>query len=459
MKPPASTGGHPHGRKDGRAHGPGQGRHHGPHRDAAESWSRDAIEAHQLDALREQLRRIGNDSVYYRKLFNDCEFDARDLKSLEDLARLPFTRKADYVATITPGNPFGEFMCAPQSEVRRMHFSSGTTAAPSPQFWSARDLDRWSDLYARNAYAQGVREGDIFQCMFTYTWFVGGLGATAGYQKAGALVIPAGSQDTERQITTMMNYGTTAFCATPSFALHLAEEVSKRGMDPASSPVRTIMVGGEPGASVHATRTRIEQAWGARCFDAYGCLEFQPIAAECEAQCGLHLAEDFAYAEVVDAETGKAVANGQPGVLVLTHLDKEAGPLVRWWTGDVVVRDQAPCVCGRTHARLLGGVIGRADDMLVVRGVNVFPSAIEELVRTQADLTDEYRIVLDDTVRDAAGFLKAIRLQVEASNAEHVGALLAQRVRERLGVHAIVDVLQPGTLERSTHKARRIIRQ
>lgn len=433
--------------------------HHGHHLDAAESWSRDAIEAFQLEALREQLRRVGNDSIYYRRHFKQSGFDARDLKSLEDLAHLPVTRKADYVATITTGNPFGEFMCVPQSVVRRMHFSSGTTAVPSPQFWSARDLDRWSDLYARNAYAQGVRTGDVFQCMFTYTWFVGGLGATAGYQKAGALVIPAGSQDTERQIATMLAYGTTAFCATPSFALHLAEEFTRRGLDPASSPVRTIMVGGEPGASVHATRARIEQAWGARCFDAYGCLEFQPIAAECDAQCGLHLAEDFAYAEVIDAETGMPVANGQPGVLVLTHLDKEAGPLVRWWTGDVVVRDQATCACGRTHARLLGGVIGRADDMLVVRGVNVFPSAIEELVRTQPDLTDEYRIVLDDTVRDAAGFLKAIRLQVEASNAEHVGAKLAQRIRERLGVHAIVDVLKPGALERSTHKARRVIRQ
>ena len=146
-------------------------------------------------------------------------------------------------------------------------------------------------------------------------------------------------------------------------------------------------------------------------------------------------------------------------MLVLTHLDKEAGPLVRWWTGDVVVRDRTPCACGRTHARLVGGVIGRADDMLVVRGVNLFPSAIEELVRTHPTLTDEYRIVLDDTVRDGAGFLKAIRLQVEAPEPQHVNEQLAQRIRERLGVHAIIDVLPPGTLERSTHKARRVIRQ
>ena len=432
---------------------------HGAHFDAAESWSRDAIEAYQLQALRTQLQRVGAESHYYRETFARAGFEAGDLQSLDDLARLPFTRKSDYVATITPENPYGAFMCAPQSAVRRMHFSSGTTAAPSPQFWSARDLDRWAALYARNAHAQGVRAGDVFQCMFTYTWFVGGLGATAGYQKAGALVIPAGSQDTERQIATMFAYGTTAFCATPSFALYLAEEVARRGRNPADAGVRTIMVGGEPGASVRATRARIEEAWGARCYDAYGCLEFQPIAADCEAQEGLHLAEDFSYAEVVDAESGAPVPDGQPGVLVLTHLDKEAGPLVRWWTGDIVVRERKPCACGRTHARLLGGVLGRADDMLVVRGVNVFPSAIEELVRTMPALTDEYCIVIDDSVRDAAGFLKAIRLQVEAADDRDAGDALAQRVRSRLGVHAVVEVLAPGTLERSTHKARRLIRQ
>ena len=161
---------------------------HGAHFDAAESWSRDAIEAYQLQALRTQLQRVGAESDYYRETFARAGFAASDLRSLDDLARLPFTRKADYVATITPENPYGSFMCAPRSAVRRMHFSSGTTAAPSPQFWSARDLDRWAALYARNAHAQGVRAGDVFQCMFTYTWFVGGLGATAGYQRAGALV-------------------------------------------------------------------------------------------------------------------------------------------------------------------------------------------------------------------------------------------------------------------------------
>lgn len=221
------------------------------------------------------------------------------------------------------------------------------------------------------------------------------------------------------------------------------------------------MLGGEPGASIATTRRRLEAEWDARCFDAYGSLEFQPIAWECAAQDGLHLAEDFAYAEIVD-EAGAPCADGTPGVLVLTHLDKEAGPLVRWWTGDVVVRDRTVCACGRTHARLIGGVRGRADDMLVVRGVNVFPSAVEEVVRGCPGLTPEYQIVLDASVRDAQGFLMAIRLRVEREHADvpdDVGERLAQEIRARLSVRAVVEVLAAGALPRNTHKAKRVLRE
>ena len=213
--------------------------------------------------------------------------------------------------------------------------------------------------------------------------------------------------------------------------------------------------------SIPATRARIEALWGARCYDAYGCLEFQPIAAECVAQDGLHLAEDFAYAEVVDAETGLAVEDGSPGVLVLTHLDKQAGPLVRWWTGDIVVRDRSPCRCGRTHARLKGGVRGRADDMLVIRGINVFPSAIEELVRRSRGLGDEYQLVLDRSVRDSAGFMKSLHLRVEqldlATDARQLAAQLAREIKLALLVNADIEVLPLGSLARFTHKAKRVV--
>jgi phenylacetate-CoA ligase len=431
------------------------------HYDPAESWDRVTLEQFQMARLREQLARLSRDSAYYAPLFRQHGWQVEDFRSLADLNRLPFTRKADYVASISQDAPFGKFMTVPQGDVLRMHFSSGTTSAPTPQFWTSADLERWTGLYARHAHAQGIGATDIVQCLFSYTWFVGGLGATAGYQRVGAMVIPAGSQDTERQIHTLFTYGSTILCGTPSFITHLAEEVRKRGRDPASSTVRGIMMGGEPGASIPATRARIEELWGARAFDAYGCLEFQPIAGDCHAQNGLHLVEDFIYAEVVDATSGQAIPDGEPGVLVLTHLDKQAGPLVRWWTGDIVVRDSTPCSCGRTHARLVGGVRGRADDMLMVRGVNVFPSAVEELVRKTPGLGDEYQLVLNSAVRDNAGFMKSLYLRVEHNDASADTAVLARTlahdIRQHLLVAAHVEVLPLGTLARSTHKAKRVV--
>lgn len=433
-----------------------------PARDDCETWSRDRLEAYQLTQLRSQLAQVARGSLYYQRSFARTGFAPSDLRTLADLRALPFTRKSDYIDAIARHPPFGEFVCAPLDRVARMHFSSGTTASPAPQFWTEADLERWAGLYARYAHAQGVGRGDIYQCLFGYAWFVGGLGATAGYQRLGALVIPAGNQDTERQVRTLFEYGVTALTGTPSFIGHLAQTARSLGYDPAKSKVRSIMMGGEPGASVSATRRLLEDEWGARCYDAYGTLEFQPVGWECEMQSGPHLAEDFAHAEVVDGATGEPVPDGVPGVLVLTHLDKQAGPLVRWWTGDVVVRDIAPCACGRTHARLVGGVRGRADDMLVIRGVNLFPSAVEQVVRSFPGLGTEYQIVLDASVTDTMGFLTGIRLRVETmaeTPDAQAGERLAQEIKAKLQVRALVEVLPRGTLERSTHKSKRVVRQ
>src|SRR5690606_37161157 len=334
---------------------------------------------------------------------------------LDDLRMLPLVATDDYVASLEESPTWGSALAAPLSEVRRVHFSSGTTSSPTPVCWTQSDLDRWTDLYARAAYSQGTRDTDVFQCLFTYTWFVGGLGFTSGYGRVGATVIPGGAAETARQIETIFRVGTTAVAGTPSFMLYLADTAEAMGRPLRESAVRSVTVGGEPGGAVPATRARIEQLWGARCYDGYGSLEFQPIAWECAEQAGGHLPEDFAYAEVLDPDTHEPVPDGTPGVLVLTHLDKRATPLVRWWTGDVVVRDSTPCACGRTLARLPGGVIGRADDMLVIKGVNLFPSAVEDVVRRTEDVVGEYRIVLDDDVTDrTTGALTAIKLRVEA---------------------------------------------
>jgi phenylacetate-CoA ligase len=427
-----------------------------------ETWPRERIRELQLTALRKQLLYVGKHSAFYRARWQQLGFEPGDLRTLDDLRRLPVVTKADYVADLESAPPWGSNVTADRGSVRRVHFSSGTTGRPTPVCWSAADLDRWADLYARTGYAQGVRDHDVYQCLFGYAWFVGGLGATAGYQRLGATVLPGGSSETERQIETMFRYGTTAISGTPSFILHLAEAAEAKGTPLTGSQVRRIQVGGEPGGCVPATRAHIERRWGAKCFDGYGSLEFQPIAWECEEQAGGHIVEDFAYAEVVDPETHEPVPDGTPGALVLTHLDKQATPLVRWWTGDIVVRDSTVCGCGRTHARLPGGVVGRADDMLVVRGVNLFPSAVEQVVRRTAGTTGEYVIVLDRDVTDpVTGYLTGIKLRVEVEPGvpADFGSRLAAAVRAELTVRCVAEPVPEGTLPRSTHKTKRVVRQ
>lgn len=430
--------------------------------DEAETWSRDRIEAFQLQALKRQLARVGERSKHYQRVFGQHGFRADDLKSLADLRKLPFTRKSDYLAGLEAEPPFGTLAAVGPGEAARVHFSSGTTASPAPVLWSHADIDRWADLYARYLYAQGLRRGDVFQCMFNYAWFVGGLGATLAAQRLGALVIPASSGDTTRQIETIFQYGSQCVIGTPSFMAHVAEAAAKLGRDLTKSKVKMVCVGGEPGGSVPGTRERLEAQWGAPMFDCYGALECQPIGWDTAAKLGPTLAEDFIYAEVLHPDTHEPVADGERGVLVITHLDKEACPLVRWWTGDIVVRDTEPAPDGRTHARLRGGVQGRADDMLIIKGVNLFPTAVEDVVRGFAGLTNEYLMVIDDSVKDPkTQFLNGVKLRVERESGApaDIGERVQQRLREKLQVRFVVEVLESGALPRTVHKAKRVVHE
>ncbi len=426
-----------------------------------ESWSRDKIESFQMQALQSQLQRVYDRSDYYGRMFRDCGFNPADFKSFDDLRKLPLTRKQDYVAALAGARPYGPFLAVPPEDVVRVHFSSGTTGQPTPMFWTAHDLDRWADIYARFFYAQGLRRNDVLQVLFSYPWFVGGLGATAGATRIGAMVIPGGSVDSKRQIETIFDYGTTAVVGTPSFLAHLAEVAASMELDLRQSKVRHAGVGGEPGASIPGTRKRISDLWDMQVLDCYGLLEFQPVAWEGAAQAGMVLAEDFVFAEVLEPDTLEPVPDGKPGVLVLTHLDKCACPLVRWWTGDMVVRDRRIGPDGRTHGRLVGGIQGRADDMLVIRGVNLFPSAVEAQIGLMDEASGEYQIILDDTVRDAeTGFLTGIRVRMEVNGepSRALGDRLAARLREKLQVQVHVEPVPVGSLARSTHKAQRVVR-
>jgi len=430
--------------------------------DDVETWSRDRIEAFQLQALKRQLARVGERSNHYKRVFAEHNFRPEDLKSFADLRKLPFTRKSDYLAGLEAEPPFGSMAAVGPGEAARVHFSSGTTARPAPVLWSHADIERWADLYARYLYSQGLRRGDVFQCMFNYAWFVGGLGATLAAPRVGRLVIPASSGDTERQIDTIFQYGSQCVIGTPSFMAHVAEAAAKLGRDLTKSKVKMVCVGGEPGGSVPGTRERLEAQWGAPMFDCYGALECQPIGWDTAAKLGPTLAEDFIYVEVLHPDTHEPVADGERGVLVITHLDKEACPLVRWWTGDIVVRDSRPAPDGRTHARLAGGVQGRADDMLIIKGVNLFPTAVEDVVRAFPGLTNEYVLVIDDSGKDPkTKFLTGVKLRVERESgaAADIGERLQQRLREKLQVRFNVEVLEPGALPRTVHKAKRVIHE
>ncbi|GMG84952.1 AMP-binding protein [Paralimibaculum aggregatum] len=431
--------------------------------DECELWSRDRIEAFQHEALARQLARVGRTSAHYAKVFDEAGFDPQGFSGAADLKRLPMTRKTDYVAGLAADPPFGTFRAVEARDMARVHFSSGTTSRPAPVLWSHGDLGRWADLYARYLYAQGLRRGDVFHCMFGYSWFVGGLGASLAAHHLGAMVIPGGSVDTKRQVETIVEYRPRAVIGTPSFMAHIAEAAAGMGVDLPAGSVELVMVGGEPGASVPGTRQRIERLWGAKMFDCYGALEAQPIAWDSALQIGPHIAEDFLFVEIVDPETGDDVADGERGVLVLTHLDKEACPLVRWWTGDVVIRDSSPAPDGRTHARLPGGVLGRADDMLIVRGVNLFPSAVEDIVRAHPGTSNEYVLVVRDAMRDPnTGMLRGIGLRVEAAGGadpEGLREALGSVLRDALSVRFEIEVLPPDTLPRTVHKAKRVVQE
>ena len=435
-----------------------------PHSDTIwserELWSRDRTNAFQLEALQRQLAYVGEKSDYYRARFKEAGFDPRGFKSLDDLRKLPVSRKLDYVNAIPEKRPWGPFLACDPKDILRVHFSSGTTAKPAHMCWTEADITRWADVFARYFYAQGVRRGDIYQGMVSFAWFVGGLAVAMAVQRVGAAFIPAGNGDSQRQIDTILDYGVNAIFATPSFAAHLTEVAAEMGRDLRKSKLKTIMVGGEPGGGVPGTRERIEKNWGAKTYDCYGMIEFQPAAWETATQNGLVIAEDFCFAEVLDPATLQPVPDGTPGVLVLTHIDKQACPLVRWYTGDIVVRDSRPGPDGRTFGRLVGGVKGRADDMLVIRGVNLFPSAVEEVLRSIPGIGAEFQIILDDTLRDPAGFYTGIKLkaEVEEGDAAQLQQAVTHLVRERLTVRSEVEIVPFGTLPRAMHKAKRVVR-
>lgn len=437
----------------------GQKRRSGAYWDAAiETIDRAALHALQSERLARQVARCAAASELYRAKLVEAGAEPGDIDSPERLAGLPVVTKEELRDDQAAHPPFGSFVVAPADSWRELHPSTGTTGSPVDTIWSAADVDTIADFSARTMWQAGVRPGDVVQNGFAYGLWVAGMSSHYAAGRVGCLVVPTGaSVPSEKQIDFLVRAGSTVLLSTPSYALHIAEGLRERGIGPGEIPLRMGIFGGEPGAENAATRRKIEEGLGISAFDYYGLAEIGPtFASECEAKAGIHFAEDHVLVECADPETRRPVADGELGVLVFTHLTREASPMLRYWSSDYARLTREPCACGRTHARAVGGILGRDDDLVVFKGAKFYPSQVEQVVRGLGPLSDEFRIELR---REPGGMVDECVVVAEAVTGEEAALRDALRIalRAELGVTPGVRLEPFGTLERTTFKAKRIV--
>ena len=418
---------------------------------ALETMSRDELAALQLQRLRTVLHNAFANVPWQRRRMQAAGMHPEAVADLDDLRHLPFMVKTD----LRDHYPFGLF-ARPVDTLARVHASSGTTGRPTVVGYTGGDLSRWADLMARSMSGAGVKRGDLVHNAYGYGLFTGGLGAHCGAERLGCPVVPISGGGTERQVALLMDFGASVLCATPSYALAIAEVAEHMGVDLRQSRLRVGMFGAEPWSA--AMRHDIEARLGLRAYDVYGLSEIMGpgVACACECRNGLHGWEDHFLFELVDPETGAPVADGEAGELVITTLTKEALPMLRYRTRDITRLTHQRCDCGRTHLRILR-VTGRNDDMLIIRGVNVYPSQIEAVLVGRPGLSPHYQLVIE-----RRGSLDHLRIEVEAVPGLDPAAFDAMarqavhHVKSMIGVSAEVAVMVPGSLPRSQGKAARV---
>lgn len=421
-----------------------------------EFMPRDQLRALQADRLRSVVGRVYERVPHYRKKLDEAGVRPEDIKDLDDITRLPFTTKEDLRETY----PFDLF-AVPMEEVVRIHASSGTTGKSTVVGYTRQDVDTWAEVMARTLAAGGTHRGDLVQNSYGYGLFTGGLGAHYGAERIGASVIPTSGGQTKRQIQILQDFGSTVLCCTPSYALVIGETGRELGVDFDELPLRVGFFGAEPWSAT--MRQEIESSLHAHALDIYGLSEIigPGVSFECLDKSGLHVNEDYFYPEVIDPQSGEPVPEGELGELVFTTLTKEALPLLRYRTRDITRLIPERCACGR-ELRRMQRVTGRTDDMLIIRGVNVFPSQIEEILMGVDETTPNYVLVVERKPRG----MDELEVQVEVSEetfSDEMSKLevLSERIRAEiegaLGLRAAVRLVEPKSLERSMGKAKRVI--
>lgn len=418
-----------------------------------ETMDRESIEKLQLTRLAETFENVYANVPLYRERMDSMGMRPGDLKSFEDLRRFPLTTKED----IRKNYPNGMF-ARPMKEIKRIHGSSGTTGKPTIVGYTEKDLDTWTRLVARLIAAVGVTDEDVAQIAFGYGLFTGALGLHQGLERIGATVIPMSSGNTEKQLMLMEDMGVTVLVATPSYALYLSEVVKEKGIRDRLK-LKVGLFGGE--GCTHEMQTKIEQNFGIIATDNYGMSELigPGVSGECICRNGLHIAEDHFYAEIIDPDTLEVLPEGETGELVITSLTKEAFPIIRYRTRDVTKLTYEKCDCGRTHARM-AKVIGRTDDMLIIKGVNVFPSQIEGVLMQSKHIGPHYHITVStknfmDHLDVAVELIDASALE-RFSELEAIQNSIRQDLRSVLGLDTQVTLVEPNTLERFMGKAKNV---
>lgn len=421
-----------------------------------ETLPRPALEALQLKRLKTMLERVYSNVPFYKEKFASLGIRPESVKSLEDLRSLPFTVKQD----MRDAYPYGLFSSG-MEEIVRIHASSGTTGKPTVVGYTKKDIETWSELMARSFVSAGVHRGDIIHNSYGYGLFTGGLGAHYGAEKLGASVIPMSGGNTKRQILIMKDFGSTVLTCTPSYSLYLAEAAKEEGLDFRSLSLRVGIFGAEPWSE--SMRREIEEKLNISAIDIYGLSEIMGpgVAIECqEAKCGLHIWEDHFIPEIINPETCEPVPEGEKGELVITTITKEGIPLVRYRTRDITSISYEPCPCGRTHARI-ARMSGRSDDMLIIRGVNVFPSQIESILMRIEGVEPHYLLIVD-----RKGNLDTLEVQVEVDESlfsdevkhlQEMAHCIEKEIKDLLSLTCKVRLVEPKTIARSEGKAKRVV--
>lgn len=421
-----------------------------------ETLPREALEALQLKRLKNLVERVYTAVPYYRGKMEEAGVKPSDIKSLKDLSLLPFTTKED----LRLNYPFGLF-AVPFEKVVRIHASSGTTGKPTVVGYTKNDIDSWAELMARTLSCGGAHKGDVVHNAYGYGLFTGGLGAHYGAEKLGAAVIPISGGNSKRQIMIMQDFGSTVLMCTPSYALNIADVMKEMGVNPSALKLRVGLFGAEPWSE--NMREEIQRRLNLKAIDIFGLSEVMGpgVASECiEEQHGLHVFEDYFIPEIVDPKTMAPLPPGEHGELVFTTLTKEAFPVIRYRTKDISRLIAEPCSCGRTFYRM-ERITGRTDDMLIIRGVNVFPSQIEHVLMSVEGVEPHYQIIVD-----RQGSLDVVEVQVEVSEdifsdevkvLEKLGKRIEREIKDLLGISCRVKLVEPRTIQRSEGKATRVI--